>query len=117
MCVELSFLLYSCSLGVCECVCVLAKEGEGDRDEEKDRNKDPSVSAAHKSLPFYSESQGTRARDNSLVAALVGRTEVTPINSNNSSEIANVRLVGPLFWSKTYIELLMPKLNIHLSQF
>lgn len=56
---------------MCVCVCVSAKEGEGDRDEEKDTNKDPSVSAAHGSLPFHSESQGARARVNSLVAVFV----------------------------------------------
>lgn len=48
----------------------------------KDRNKDPSVSTADESLPFHSESQGTRARDNSLVAVRKG---VTRINSNNSA--------------------------------
>lgn len=70
---------------MCECVCVLAKEGEGDRDEEKDRNKDPSVSTAHKSLPFHSESQGTRARDNSLVAVFFVMKGVTPITRDNST--------------------------------
>lgn len=53
-------------MGVCVCVCVLAREGDGD--EEKDRNKDPSVSTGHESLLFDTESQGTQARDNSLVA-------------------------------------------------
>lgn len=63
----------------------LAKEGEGDRDEEKDRNKDPSVSTLHESLPFHSESQGTRVRDNSLVAVFFFfffvRKGVTPLKA------------------------------------
>lgn len=69
---------------MCECVCVLAKEGEGDGDEEKDRNKDPSVSTEYESLPFLSQSQGTRARDNSLVAVFFVRNGVTPVNNNST---------------------------------
>lgn len=37
-----------------------------------------------KSLPFHSESQGTRARDNSLVAVFFVRNGVTPIKDNST---------------------------------
>ena len=85
VCRALMPIVFGQSRCVWVCLCFSEKRGEADRDEEKDRNKDPSVSTAHESLPFHSESQGTRARDNSLVAVFFVKKGVTPINNNNDT--------------------------------
>lgn len=55
------------------------------------------LSAQHtKSLPFHSESQGTGAKDNSLVAVFFVKNGVAPVNKNS-----------------TYKRLVLFKLNLH----
>lgn len=100
---------------MCECVCVLAKEGDGDEEEEEKKTGTRTHLSAQrtKSLPFHSDSQGTGARDNSLVAVFFfwgGGKEwgCTSVNKNSTHKRGLVLLKNLIFTQK----LLMPELNM-----